>query len=428
LGAAPFLLLLLLEQRSATGAWLLPTQKLYFDRSDWPPNCHRLGLGAGVGCTVEHHAEVARFGAGGYSLREALRVTRERAGALGGDLFGFAPLALLAFVPAVVALSGVDATLAAFVLAFTVAYGLFYVGNAQFYGARHLFPMAPILWLLAARGAMALAQRARVTLDEARARATSTGVLLVVAFGCAYGPWRSQGSAASAYQAPRSDLRRSLAKAGIGSAILKSRDRTAVVAAFDPWADGDKRLFLIDDGSGIVDVRRAHPELPVILSLPMGELGKLYGRRPPPGLRVELDRAWPSFVRPSGLGTVPVFERRASGRAALLLSHAHPGAEVEIAFGVPVAGDYIIRVDGLVGPDQGNYALTLDSEALPAWRGYAPQSESRQGASIARTLSAERHVLVARCIGRDIESSGFDARLDALVGEPGSRLKSRGSP
>jgi hypothetical protein len=33
-------------------------------------------------------------------------------------------------------------------------------------------------------------------------------------------------------------------------------------------------------------------------------------------------------------------------------------------------------------------------------------------------MDATRHVLVALCTGRDPASSGYDARLDALVGEP----------
>src|ERR1019366_8263062 len=104
-GAAPFLALLLLEQHAATGAWLMPTQTLYFARSDWPATCHRLGFGPDIGCTVEHPGPVSRLGGHGFGPREGLAVTRERAGSLGEELFGFAPLALLAFVPLVAAVS-----------------------------------------------------------------------------------------------------------------------------------------------------------------------------------------------------------------------------------------------------------------------------------------------------------------------------------
>jgi len=187
-GAFPFLALLALEQRCATGHWLLPTQVDYFARSDWPPGCHRLGLGSGIGCTVEHKGTVARFGPGGFGPLEALRVLRERAGALGHDLLGFPPLMLFAFSLLVVGASVADAVVAAFLLGLTLAYGLFYFGNSEFFGARHLFSAAPFAWILVARGAAGIPHRARGRFDAVHARAAGLTVLLGVAGACAYAP------------------------------------------------------------------------------------------------------------------------------------------------------------------------------------------------------------------------------------------------
>jgi hypothetical protein len=416
-GSVPFLLLLAIEQRCATGAWLLPTQTAYFERSDWPPDCHRLGFGHTVGCTLEHSKVVASFGPGGYDAKEALVVTAERARVLGEDLFGFAPLTLLAFAPLALAASAVDVIAVAFLLGLTVAYALFYYGNSAIYGARHLFPAAPAVWLLAARASVGIPRRAWPSPDAHRAQGACMAALLAVSAVCSRWPWWQHRAAAIEQQAGRSELRRSLERHAIDRGILKSLDQAAVAAAFDPWRDVDERFFVVDDRSALVELRRAHPHMPFMLSLPGDDVATLHATRPPPGILVELERAWPTFVRPSGLGVSRESQDGASGGQVLRLTHGHPGAEVAVPFEIAVAGDYVVRVDGAVGPEQGDYGLLLDGAPLPDWHGYEARSALKRGVSSARELAAGRHLLVARCVGQDERSNGFDARLDALVGE-----------
>jgi hypothetical protein len=420
LGAAPFVALLLVEQRIATGSWFAPTQSLYFARSDWPPSCHRLGFGTDIGCTVEHPGPVSRLGGHGFGARQALAVVRERAGSLGEELLGLAPLALLAFVPLVAGASAAaaDAVAVAFVLALTLAYGLFYYGNAMFFGARHLFPAAPFVWLLVARGATALPHRARGWLDARHVRGGAVLVVLAVAVFASRAPWKERIVGAAAFQSGRSDLRRSLESHGIDRGILKTRDYTSLAAALDPWTDGDRRLFALEDGSGLVELRRAHPDLPVLLSLSGDDVGRLYVSRPPPGVLVELERTWPTFVRPHGLASRQSRQEDASGGLVLLLSHASPGASLVMPFDVAVAGAYSLRVDGFAGPDSGDYELELDGEPLATWSGYAARVTAARTPPVARTLASGRHELAARCAGHDPASGGYDARLDAIVGEP----------
>jgi hypothetical protein len=417
LGAAPFLALLLLEQHAATGAWLTPTQTLYFARSDWPPTCHRLGFGADIGCTVEHPGPVARLGGHGFGPREGLAVTRERAGSLGEELFGFAPLALLAFVPLVAAATSADAVAVGFVFALTLAYGLFYYGNSLFFGARHLFPAAPFFWLLVARGALLAPHRLRGWLDAPHVRGAAVVVVLAVAVVASRGPWRTRTADAADFQSARSDLRRAMDAHGIDRGILKTRDYTAFASAFDPAWGGEDRIVAMEDGSGLMELRRAHPDLPVFLSLANEDVGRLYVSRPAPGVLVELERAWPAFVRPRGLATKQVAQEGASGGNVLLLSHAAPGGEVAIPFDVALTGAYALRVDGTGGPDEGDYDLLLDDAPLGSWHGYRPSPAAVRSDAASRDLPSRRHVLVARCVGRDAASAGFDARLDALVGD-----------
>jgi hypothetical protein len=415
-GAVPFLVMLAVEQHGATGSWVTPTQSLYFERSDWPPGCHRLGFGGDVGCVIEHRDSPVVVAGRGYGVREAFGVVHERASALGEDVLGFAPLSLLVFAAAL--LGAADTAVAAFVLVLTLAYGLFYYGNGALYGARHLFPAAPAVWLLAARAAAGLPQHRSGRLLPP---AAALFALLATAAVAARAPWMRRGRDAASYQSTRSDLRRTLARHAIERAILKSRDAATVAAALDPWADGDDRLFVLDDGSGLVELRRAHPDLPVLLSLPGDEMGTLYAGAPPPDALVELERAWPSFLRPSGAGARRVGRDGASGGAVLLVSHAAPGAEVSIDLALARAGRAGVRVAAFAGPGGGDWSLALDGARLPDLRGYAPQAELRRGEPVTMDLAAGPHTLVARCLGRDPASTGYDAELDALIGEQADR-------
>jgi hypothetical protein len=241
--------------------------------------------------------------------------------------------------------------------------------------------------------------------------------MLATAVWCVRAPWADRALGATGFQKGHSDLRRAMATAGVDRGIVRTGDLTSFLAAFDPVVDDDTRLPTLDDGSGLVELRRAHPGLPLWMSLPGDQLGKMYVGPPAPGVLVELERSWPTFVRPAGLATKQESQYGASGATLLHLSHATPGASVAIPFETSVAGTYALRVDGFRGPDEGDYALDLDGEPLPAWTGYAHDLEAAPGPKVTRELHAGRHVLVARCTGRDASSTGYDARLDALVGE-----------
>jgi hypothetical protein len=416
IGALPFVVLVAANQKAATGSFTTPTQSEYFARSDWPSTCHRLGFGADVGCHVEHPERVADDGAGGYGTDDALRVVRERASVFGVDLFGFAPLGLLAFALLVARPTRADALLAAFALSMTVAYGLFYVGNESFYGARHLFPVAPSMWLLASRATSQIRSRSSGWLDAPHTRGAGALALVAAVFILGRAPWREREQKLVKFQSHRPDIAAVERRHAIDRGIVKTRDVTAFVAAFDP---GDAaRVAAVDDRSGLLDLRRANPRLPVLLAYERDELGRPYeAAPPPPGLLFEIERAWPSFQRPHGLEAHVVDLEGASGGRALELLHASPGAFVVLPFDVVVAGAYVLRLDARASASSGDYDVTLDGTPLTTVRGYAATTSARRGDWLpARTLTAGRHALVATCTGKDDASDGFDTALDALVG------------
>jgi len=402
----PFLTFLLFAQKAATGSFTVPTQSLYFARSDWPTTCHRLGFGVDVGCAVEHQDERATFGADGYTLPDALRVIRERAGAIGADLFSLAPLALLGFL-------GIrnkrDAFLGGSVLAFTLAYGLFYYGNAPVYGARHLFAIAPLFWLLVAR---AVSEPLHPALGHSLAVAT------VAAASFAAAPrWLAGGTRLKATVSKRIDVRGIIERAGITRGIVVTGDEMSYIAAFDPYRDHKDRIVVRFDGSGLKDLRRAYPDLPVTSVLEGDTFQTTQLAAPPPGLLVELERAWPTFLRPNGVAAKSLYAKEASGERVLFFLVAEKGGTMSLPFTSPRAGRFALRVDGLVAPDYGSYSIKVDDRALPDWDGYAPSVAHKQGTpSEPLELSAGPHTITFTCTGKRAESKGTLAGFDALVG------------
>jgi hypothetical protein len=252
-------------------------------------------------------------------------------------------------------------------------------------------------------------------------RGAAVVVVLAVVIAASVAPWKTRLTAAAEYQAPRSDLRRTMDLRDIPRGILKTRDHASFATAFDGWQMESGRVFVIDDGSGLFDVRRAHPDLPLFISLRNDDVGRPLQSKNgpqeiPPGVLLELERLWPTFLRPEGVAARAMAQDGASGNSVLWISHASPGGRVTLPFDVVVAGTYALDVEAQTGPDGGDYDLTLDGEPLLAWHGYSPQPAAVRPSAGVRALTAGRHVLVAQCTGHDPASSGYDARLDALRG------------
>jgi len=341
---------------------------------------------------------------------------RDRASVFGKDLFGFAPLGLLGF--AVVAVRGQrrDAFLALSVVAFTVAYGLFYYGNTPLFGSRHLFAVAPLFWLLVARALV----------EPLHPRVGSSLVVAVLITGAVTGIPRWMWSVYTLRMdaSKRVDIPTVVDRAEISRGLLVTGGELSFISGFDPIRDGRDRIIVRFDGSGLKDLRRMYPELPVHAVLEGDTVQTQQLAPPPPGLLFELERAWPSFLQPAGIATRVVTTKTccnvdSSGERVLYVFQAHTGASLTIPFTVPRAGRFALRVDGLVAPDYGNYAIRVDDHALPAWTGYSPTLAHRQGTPTAPLeLTAGPHLIKFTCTGKEPDSRGLLAAFDALIGIP----------
>ena len=390
-----------------------------------PPRCLHLGFGWEVGCRVEHAAERDAFGPDGYTPDDGLRIIRERTGLHGAEIFGAALVPTVAFFVLALGPTFEGLLVALFPVVLTLAYGLFYYGNGEVHGARHLFPAAPFTATLVA-WAIARAARARGGDSERRLGAALLAAAAFAAVSLAP-RWRDGVARTDHYQNLRGlriDLRKLLAAHRIERGIVIFPDVHSYLVALDPWRDGDRLVIVYDDGSGERDLRRFHPELPVYLVLRDGRVLPVRSPPPPPGLHLELERAWPSFQRPQGLAamivhTVEYCGIPASGGLALAVFDARPGASLDIPFDLAAAGTYTFRLDGVSAPDNGRYEVFLDGQALFTWDGYAPIRAPLPGVpSRARTLARGAHTLTARCVGKAPESRGHHAVFDALVAEP----------
>ena len=225
-------------------------------------------------------------------------------------------------------------------------------------------------------------------------------------------------------QTDRLDARAIAARRNVRRGILVTRDPLGALSAQDPFADGPSRLFVLDDFAGELELRRWRPDLRMYYVLPRGDVGMPLLPPPPPGFSAELEWAWPAFQRPWSLGahealSIACCGANASGNHVLHIFESRPGARLDVPIDVASAGTYRVRVEALVGPTFGRYALTLDGHALPTYEGYAPQpSHPAADASEPIRLGRGRHSFRAECLGRAPESQGYGAAFDAIVGTP----------
>jgi hypothetical protein len=422
---APFVALTAAQQWSATGSPTVPSQHEYFARSDYPPTCHRLGLGKDVGCAVEHSVERASFGPDGYDLEDALRLVRERATMLSRDLFGLGPLFLLAFAAALVRPTWGRMGALGFVVSLTLAYGLFYYGNAPASGARHLFPAAPFVWVLAAAFLSELEGPEEGFFEIGALRGACIAGVLLITVLMQIQRWKATIDSVAHEQKRRLDVRAEIDRTGITRGIVVVHDRFDFIAAYDPRADGPDRYIVVDDGSELSELRRKRPDLPVLEAVAPHTIRPLdFPEVPRERLLIELEGAWPSFVRPDRLGvkridTEKAVHLKASGGQALAVFVAEPGASLRIPFDVAVGGRYVLSLTGIATPNGGEWEITLDGSPMPAWHSFAGESELRRAEKTAPwELSAGRHELLARCTGKVPESRGYVAAFDSLEGEP----------
>ncbi len=425
--ALPFIGIVALQQHRATGNWRTPTVIEYVRRADTPPNCLRLGFGPDVGCALEHAVERRSFGPDGYTPDDALRLVRERTGRLGTEIFGITALPLLAFLAVLLRPTAMGLIAALFPVLLTLAYAGFYYGNGTIHGARHVFPAAPVLAVLMAQSLTILADllraRGRANLASGLPGAALLGYVAMGGF--VFPPlWHEGLHQTRRIQGRRLPLRRLMAAQGIDRGIVIIADIFSHLEALDPWGDGRERVVVPDDFSGVRDLRRFRPELPVWLALPTGQIVSIRSSPPGPGLYLEFERAWPSFERPEGCvggitHTLECCRIPASGGRALTMLNAEEGARFALPFDMAHDGVYRLRLDGIRGPNHGRWTLAVDGHPLPPWEGYASRFTPVHGPwSAPMHLSAGAHVFTARNVGRTTGSAGFTATFDVLVAEP----------
>lgn len=421
---APFVALVGAQQRACTGSWTRACVLDYVARGDHPPTCLKLGFGRDVGCSIEHARERASFGSDGYTPDDALRLMRERTGRLSAETLGFALLALLAFVGVAREPTAAALLCATFPAALTLAYAFFYYGNSVVHGARHVFPAAPFLAVLAARALADVPAALRDRITEGRWRgAMILAVSGMIPFGHA-GFWAVGLAEVHSLQARRVPVRRRLEAAGLRRGVFVLPDLHSYLADLDPWRDGRARVYVHDDKAGVLDVRRFFPELPVHLLSLDGRFLRVGSAPPPPGLDLEFERAWPSFQRPTGCGAMILHTQDCCGvptrgGRALLLFAASTGARLEVPFDLARSGRYAIRLEGYAAFDHGRWDIFVDGAPLGRWEGYAPAITPRVLTPNAPLeLRAGAHRFVAECAGRDPRSRDHHALFDALRATP----------
>lgn len=420
LGAAPFVALVAAHQKAATGSWTTPTQREYFVRSDFPSTCHRLGFGRDVGCEVEHGDDRAAMGPDGYTPRHAWAIVRSRAIVLGDDLLAPPHMLALIVALAVVGTTRRAAFSSAFCALFALSYGLFYYGNAPLFGARHLFPIAPFVYYLAAR-ACALPSRRWAGVAPPSLLAMAMLSAVIVGQG---NRWRTLRLAEGELSQREPWVRPTIDRAADPQGIILVSDNFHAITGYDPWLDRGRRVVVTGDDAGLRELRRARPTWPVFAATRERTLALV----PMPPMRdevsVELEALWPSLQWPSRLKAWRFEASRfgepviVGGGRLLAIEHAQPGSTLRLDFELSVDGEYIPGIVAFSAPDHGNFRVTLDGAPMLVLDGYGEQRVRRLYDGRPTRLRRGRHSLVFECVTRDPRSSDDRALLDQFIARP----------
>lgn len=419
MAAIPFVLLVALHQKRATGSWITPTQREYFARSDWPPTCHRLGFGPDVGCEVEHGDERAAMGEKGYTATRAYFIASSRAQALGDDLVSPGHLLTIAMIAAAVRATRRSALAAGFIALFTAAYGLFYYGNAPLFGARHLFPLAPFAYFLVAR---------MTALPWARwPKLAPQGAFVLAVVSASFAGqclrWALIPTLEHELRDRRPWIRPVIERSLNPKGIIIATDLFHAITGYDPWLDRGQRVVVVSDGAGLRELRRAHRDWPVWVHTANDTLARIDLGPVHDDFSVELESMWPAFQWPSGLKASRFDVSRwnagvlASGGQVLLLEHARVGSTLRVSF--ELAGEARARPISILavhGPAFGDYRVRFDGREVMTIRGYertyAPTITESPSLDV---IARGRHELVFECVGRDPRSSGYGLALDRFM-------------
>jgi hypothetical protein len=145
-GATTPIVLFVLHQRAATGAFFTSSQSLYYALADGPAGCFAYGFGPSVGCRNEHGDFVAHNLPRGYDLFAAVKTSLRRLEMHLGDPLDGAPLApVAALALAWASTRRATRPLAASLPMFVLAYAPFYFdGNYPGGGARFYADQLPL--------------------------------------------------------------------------------------------------------------------------------------------------------------------------------------------------------------------------------------------------------------------------------------------
>lgn len=136
-----------------TGTIFSFPQDHYFALTEPVKNCHRLGIGKGIGCHYEHGVDIV-FGKEGYTWARAWDVSLTRLKMFRSDLFGIGFGIVLIFL-AWFSEKKVKYLLFGFPVALISVYHFYYY-PAGYLGARYYFESVPFALLLIALGAQGL--------------------------------------------------------------------------------------------------------------------------------------------------------------------------------------------------------------------------------------------------------------------------------
>lgn len=401
--AAPFLALLVLHQRAATGG-LASSQTRYYAVSDGPPGCFDYGVGGAIGCGHEHGDFVRRYMPSGFDAKALLGTTGRRLAMHASDAMNAWPfVALLVLAIGWAIFRGGNVRLLALLIAAQIAvYAPFYFdGNYPGGGARFFADVLPaehvlLAWLIVDRAVAASPAVAALGASRVAAIAIALSIAGFALFGHAsHEALRDREGGRPMFEP------RVVRAAGIGGGVLFVGTDHGFALAYDADATASptsiEALRLRGDALDYFAwTERGRP--PSFAYRFDASSGAAFVEPYTPAVsdRVEAENLWPAFEQ-RGASALPssTQEPCASSGRWLAISTFVEGAEVRLSLPRALGGLRIRPVVAARGSFQASIDLVADGRAASTWevrKEAAPTCEALDAVEVPRAQRLELRI------------------------------------
>ncbi len=432
LGFLPGALFQAFYNLSLSGSLFTFPQDHYFNLTEATKNCHRLGIGDGIGCRYEHGPDL---GKNGFTFRRAIEVTRIRLESFRFDLFGLGFGALFVFLPWLNRSAKAKYLILAMPISLMSVY-FFYYYHA---GSRYYFESIPFCILLVVLGgkcvletirdpedkhADSLEKKSETKMEALKERFVYAFVLTAFFTAVAFnlnvklptkwkqylGYWKHHKNVASA-----------ILKADLKNAVILvppvSRMYWTGFWLNNANLDGEY-IVALDQGNAVnTQLATYYPEREFYKINHRGKLRKIRLSPNPKKITIEAETKFPVPIRKEGYALAQNMRPWKIPGSQLLFEAKTSGAFMTFNQYIFEDGNYQVSAVFGNGPDYGIFNIEIGGKPLlPFYDGFSKKVEMKKWKSTSSIkLKKGLSSITLRVNAKNAASKSFVAGIDKIV-------------